>query len=185
MPGRASGSTIRKKNPTRVTPSTNAASSSSRGMARRNGRMMMTVSGSAKATCGTMRPHRLPTSPSWRIMRYSGSTATVSGNIRPVANTRYMSSRPAIAVPRKRVRGHGAEQHDADRGAERNERGVQQLAPEDAALENVQVVGQYPRVGQPCGVRRQVLLRTEPAEDQVEDRAEREGDARRGRRRSQ
>ena len=52
------------------------------------GRMMITVTGSAKAIWGMMRPHRLPVRPSERIMKYSGSTATVSGNIRPVTNTR-------------------------------------------------------------------------------------------------
>ena len=50
--GRDSGSTIRQRKPSRPAPSMAAASSSSRGMADRNGRRMTIVSGNEKATCG-------------------------------------------------------------------------------------------------------------------------------------
>ncbi|CPU65323.1 Uncharacterised protein [Mycobacteroides abscessus] len=86
-PGRDSGTTIRKKKPRRLAPSIDAASSISRGMARRNGTRMMTVVGRANAICGSTRPPTEFISPSERIMMYSGVIATVMGNIRPAANS--------------------------------------------------------------------------------------------------
>jgi hypothetical protein len=93
-PGTDSGTTIRKKNPSRLAPSIEAASSSSFGMARRNGTRMMIVVGRANAICGRMMPARLFISPSCRIMMYSGVIATVIGNIRPAANSEYIAPRP-------------------------------------------------------------------------------------------
>jgi len=93
-PGIESGTTIRKKNPSRPAPSMAAASSSSLGMARRNGTRMITVVGRAKAICGRMMPPRLLVRPRFRTMMYSGVIATVMGNIRPAANSEYMAPRP-------------------------------------------------------------------------------------------
>ncbi len=64
-----------------------AASSSSFGIARRNGTRMMIVVGSANATPGMITPRYVPWSPTVRSSRVSGSAATVSGNMSPAANT--------------------------------------------------------------------------------------------------
>ena len=93
-PGSDSGTTIRKKKPSRLAPSIDAASSSSLGIARRNGTRMMIVVGSANAICGRMMPARLFIRPRFRIMMYSGVIATVIGNIRPAANSEYIAPRP-------------------------------------------------------------------------------------------
>ena len=67
MAGRDSGSSTRQKNPNEPHPSMRAASSSSNGMLRKNGRKMTIESGSPKAACGRATPSRLPDSPTWRI----------------------------------------------------------------------------------------------------------------------
>ena len=95
--GRASGSSTRQKNPNEPQPSIRAASSSSTGMLRKNGRRMTIDSGSPKAACGSATPSRLPDSPSWRIRMYSGRIATAVGNSSPNTNSVYM--RLAAAEP--------------------------------------------------------------------------------------
>ena len=62
--GRESGSSTRQKNPNGPQPSMRAASSSSVGMLRKNGRRMTIVSGSPKAACGIATPSGLSDSPS-------------------------------------------------------------------------------------------------------------------------
>ena len=57
--GRDSGIRIRRKNRILVAPSTTAASSSSPGIARMNGRRMMIVTGSANAASGSATPNQL------------------------------------------------------------------------------------------------------------------------------
>jgi hypothetical protein len=61
--GRHSGSRIRTKNWIRVAPSTTAASSSSPGIARMNGRRITIVMGSPNAPSARARPYRLSSSP--------------------------------------------------------------------------------------------------------------------------
>ena len=82
-----SGRRMRKKNPSGPQPSIAAASSSSFGMLRKNGRRMMIVSGSAKAASGRARPSGLSSSPMSRTRMSSGRIATVTGNSRPSVNT--------------------------------------------------------------------------------------------------
>ncbi len=90
-PGRLSGTTIRQKKPRREAPSIAAASSSSFGIARRNGTRMTMVPGSANAICGTMIPARLFTSPRLRISRYSGGDRDRDREHQPAANRAYMT----------------------------------------------------------------------------------------------
>ncbi len=86
-PGSDSGIIMRKKNDSRLQPSTIAASSISAGMARRNGTRMMIVVGSANAICGMMTPASELSRPMPLISRYSGVMAAVTGNISPAANS--------------------------------------------------------------------------------------------------
>ena len=71
-----------------------AASSSSIGMLRKNGRRMTIESGNPKAACGSATPSRLPDSPSWRMRTYSGRIATAVGNSSPNTKSVYIASRP-------------------------------------------------------------------------------------------
>ncbi len=77
-----------------VAPSTTAASSSSPGTARMNGRKMMTVIGSAKAASGRATPSQLSSRWTCLSRKYTGSEATLAGNSRPIANIMYQASRP-------------------------------------------------------------------------------------------
>ena len=78
----------------RLAPSSCAASSSSFGMARRNGTRMMIVTGSANATCGMITPRNVPCRPRSRSRMLSGRAATVSGNMSPAENRVYSHWRP-------------------------------------------------------------------------------------------
>ena len=92
--GRDSGSSTRQKKPNEPQPSMRAASSSSIGMLRKNGRRMTIESGSPKAACGSATPSRLPDSPTWRMRMYSGRIATAVGKSSPNTNSVYIASRP-------------------------------------------------------------------------------------------
>ena len=85
---------MRQKNPKRLVPSIIAASSSSAGMARRNGTRMMIVVGSANAICGIATPASVPSSPRFLSITKSGTIATESGNSRPAVNSEKIASRP-------------------------------------------------------------------------------------------
>ncbi len=86
--GRDSGSRIRRKNRIRVAPSTIAASSSSPGMARMNGRRITIVTGSENAASGRATPNRLSFRPICWSSRNSGRAAVLSGNSSPATNSR-------------------------------------------------------------------------------------------------
>ena len=79
---------IRQKTWMRDAPSMTAASSSSFGIAMRNGRRMMIVTGSANAACGSATPHQVFPRCSCRVMMTnSGMIATVAGNSSPRTKT--------------------------------------------------------------------------------------------------
>ena len=67
--GRVSGSRTRQKNPNDVQPSIAAASSSSAGTARMNGRRMITVIGIPNAASGSATPSSVSSRWSWRSSR--------------------------------------------------------------------------------------------------------------------
>ena len=92
--GRDSGSRIRTKNRILVAPSTVAASSSSAGIARMNGRRMTIVTGSENAASGSATPNRLSFMPIFCSSRNSGRAAVLSGNSSPAVNRRNNPSRP-------------------------------------------------------------------------------------------
>ena len=85
--GRDSGSSTRQKNPNGPQPSIAAASSSSIGMLRKNGRRMMIVSGRPKAASGSATPSGLSSSPRSRTRMNSGRIATAAGNSSPSVNS--------------------------------------------------------------------------------------------------
>ena len=62
-PGTDNGMTIRKKNPSLLAPSIDAASSSSSGIASRNGTRMITVTGSPNPIWGRMHPSEIVRQP--------------------------------------------------------------------------------------------------------------------------
>ena len=93
--GRDSGRTIFQKNRNGPHPSRAAASSSSAGMLRKNGRSTMIVVGRANAACGRATPSGLSSRPKLRRVTYSGRMATATGNSRPRVNRMYTASRPA------------------------------------------------------------------------------------------
>ena len=81
--GRDSGRTIFQKNRNGPQPSMAAASSSSAGMLRKNGRSTMIVVGRANAACGRATPNELLISPKDRSEMNSGRIATATGNSSP------------------------------------------------------------------------------------------------------
>ena len=96
--GRARGSRTRQKNPNELQPSIRAASSSSAGMLRKNGRRMTIVSGSANAACGSATPHGVPVRPRFRTRMNSGRIATAVGNSSPNTNSVNSASRPRNCI---------------------------------------------------------------------------------------
>ena len=71
-----------------------AASSSSRGIAIRNGRRITTVIGSANAACGSATPHQVLPRCRSRVTRMnSGMIATAAGNSSPRTKTMKSGSR--------------------------------------------------------------------------------------------
>ena len=108
-PAGDSGSRIRQKNPSRPAPSTTAASSSSPGIARMNGRRMTIVIGSENAACGIATPSGFSSSPSSRSSRYSGSAADAEREQQAEREERVERLAALERVARQRERGHRAE----------------------------------------------------------------------------
>ena len=142
---------MRRKKAIRVAPSTTAASSSSPGTSRMNGRRITIVSGSPNAASGRATPSGLSSRPSLSSIRYSGSAAALIGNSSPTANSRNRPSRPEERVTGQGKRGHRAE-HDDEDGRDRRDHGaVAQRQPERRRGKQLRVVVRDPGMRQPGG----------------------------------
>ena len=156
-----------------------AASSSSIGMLRKNGRRMTIESGNPKAACGSATPSRLPDSPSWRMRTYSGRIATAVGKSSPNTNRVYIASRP-----RNRIRANTNAAADAQPTVTPTATiatidAVEELAPEGGGVlapQDVGVVVEDPRVrDERHRVRGQLTVVLEATEDGVDDRQQDRG----------
>ncbi len=178
--GRDSGSRIRKKNLSLVAPSTTAASSSSPGIARMNGRKMMIVIGSENAASAG--PRRASCRAGWTgsSSRYSGSEATFDREQQ--RRSRRPCTRPhgrgsctgtARTLPSSPARPRG-------RGHHRDQRAVAEVLPEGRRRQDRLVV--LPDPGMRQAGRRVVDLRggPEPADDHVQHRHQRDRDDHQG-----
>ena len=150
-PGTDSGITIRKKNPSRLAPSIEAASSSSLGMARRNGTRMMIVVGSAKAICGRMMPAQAVAQPQAADHDVQRRDRHRHREHQPGREQRVQRRPAAEAVAGEHEARHHAQDDDAEGRETPHDHRVAHLAPEDRALQHLGVVDELPRVGKPDG----------------------------------
>src|SRR5947207_14359125 len=109
--GRDSGSRIRTKKRILVAPSTVAASSSSAGIARMNGRRMTMVTGSENAASGSATPNRLSFMPIFCSSRNGGKAAVFEREQQSGREQQEQSVAPAEDIPGQREGGHRAEYH--------------------------------------------------------------------------
>ena len=175
-PGSDSGSTIRKKKPSLPAPSIDAASSISSGIARRNGTRMMIVTGSPKPICGRITPPRLLMSPKSADQDVQGRDRDRDREHQSGGEQRVERAAAPELVPSQHVAAHQPERDDRSSREQGDDRRVAHLTPERRVGQDVDVVGDLPRGWQSCGVLRDLRVRPEATEDDVQDRGEHDGD---------
>ena len=170
--GRDSGSRIRQKKPNGPQPSIGAASSSSVGMLRKNGRRMMIVSGSPNAAWGRATPSGLSSSPRSRTRMNSGRIATATGNSRPEREQRVQRPRgPGRRSGRRRTPPAPRTGRPATVDEPRDQHAVAELAPERRRRRGSRCSWRRPTgSAAPTGSVASCAGVLEAAEDRVDDR---------------
>ena len=135
--GRDSGSRMRQKNPNVAQPSIAAASSSSTGMARMNGRRMMIVIGSPNAASGSATPSS--DSQQAELPQQEVERQGRDGDREQQAEREERVDRLAAAelVAARAERGERADADDEHGRDRRDERAVADLTPEGAGRDDL------------------------------------------------